>query len=367
MAGGLPRDLRRILLISASSSSMDAAACALVAAGHGVVSAKDGPEARKAALAHLPDLVLVEGDLGNADHAGIAVQLQDIPGFDAVPIIPLPSIDGALAVLQEQNRTLHESNRRLEHMARLRRDFLRNITHELATPLTPVIGYVGLLLEEQLGPLSPLQKQSLTSMRNSAERLRFLIDTLLDMSLLESGSMHFYESAYDFAHMAGQAVDAIQPRAQEANVRVRARIPGDSLAAMGDSEKLRRAVLHVLDNAIKFTPRGGKVAVEVVTETDAGDVYYVIRIADSGAGIDAEQLEHIFEPFYQVDGSPTRAHGGMGLGLAFARRVARAFGGDAKIESPPVQSVAGLSLRGTAVTLSVRAKMPSRSNPDKVA
>jgi len=119
------------------------------------------------------------------------------------------------------------------------------------------------------------------------------------------------------------------------------------LPRRGDPDKLRRAIVHVLDNAAKFTPRGGTIAVEVARV----GAWHELRVADGGPGIAPNAQERIFEPFYQVDGSVTRAHGGVGLGLAFARRVTEALGGQIELVSPPNVPVVGELLGGTLVKL----------------
>jgi signal transduction histidine kinase len=132
------------------------------------------------------------------------------------------------------------------------------------------------------------------------------------------------------------------------------------MPARGDSDKLRRAMIHVLDNAAKFTPRGSEVAIDV-RSTGGAPVRYEFIVVDSGPGISDHDRERILQPFFQVDGSRTRSHGGVGLGLAFARNVAEAMGGGISVVSPPDMSVAGRSLRGTAIVLGVDPSGPKKA------
>lgn len=402
--------MAQILHIDCIQKDREQLTAALQVSGHQVRSAASGIEGVRMAEAEPPDLVIVDVDLPDLDGYEVTLRIRGMAGLAAVPVVMLAAqpderacravgADGLLRkpldiqtleqlllpylvsraqprpqvapTLQQQSQQivrhleqkvieLSEANRKMLDMARLRREFLRNITHELATPLTPVIGYLGLLLEGQLGALSPLQHKSLQAMSASAERLRFLIDTLLDMSLLESGSMHFYERQYDFIQVMAEALETIKPRAAEADVRIEVKMPQEPMPARGDSDKLRRAAVHVLDNAVKFTPRGGRVAVEVRQLKAGEQAWCILDVADSGSGVDASQLDRILDAFYQVDGSMTRSHGGVGLGLAFARRVAQAFGGDIAIQSPPPGPVAKHRLKGTLVTMKVLAQMPAR-------
>lgn len=252
--------------------------------------------------------------------------------------------------LEKKIVELSETNTRLEDVARLRREFLQNVSHELATPMTPVVGYLRLLLNEELGPLTDLQRKCLGSIETSTQRLRSVVDTLLDVSSLETGRMHYYTREYDFGEVAANALAQMRPTFEERDVTLVERIPDTPLPAQGDPDKLLRAMIHVLDNASKFTPIGGQVAVEVRPE---GDAHLLFGVADSGPGVRPEHIARIMEPFYQVDGSVTREQGGVGLGLAFARRVTEALGGGVEISSPPAGEVAERQLSGTLVELRV--------------
>lgn len=381
----------------------------LTSAGHEVIDAGSGLEGIRLASEHRPDLVLVDINVPDLDGYEVTLRLRGIPSLDRVPIVAITAegdretslavgADGFIskpidsgrfarkidrflkghreradqtgeirlrersqkivARLEHKVVELLDANRRLEEMARLRREFLQNVSHELATPLTPVVGYLRLLMNEELGPLTPLQRKCLQSIEASTQRLRSVVDSLLDVSSLESGRMHFYERDYDFLEVASRAVDEVRPRFADAGIEVLEEPASAGLPARGDPDKLRRAMVHVLDNAAKFTPRGGQVAVAVRRGgmVGQGGAHYELVVADGGPGVAPAELERILEPFYQVDGSVTRAHGGVGLGLAFARRVTEAFGGGLEVASPPDEDVAGVRLGGTMVRLRVQAR-----------
>jgi signal transduction histidine kinase len=230
--------------------------------------------------------------------------------------------------------------------------------------MTPVVGYLRLLLNEELGPLTPLQRKCVDSINNSTRKLRALIDTLLDVSHLETGKLHIYAREYDFKTVAEKALAEMQRSFSEAGIPLAVELPDAAMPAVGDPEKLKRAMIHILDNAAKFTPRGLEVAVgarRVKSDIDGSDRYQLIVI-DSGPGISELDRERILQPFFQVDGSPTRTHGGVGLGLAFARHVAGAMGGGITVTSPPVLEVANRKLSGTGFVLSVHPKGAQRSS-----
>lgn len=373
----------------------------LEAAGHQVVETPSGLDGVRLATELKPDLVLVDINVLDLDGYEVTLRLRGTPGLEQIPIVattaegdrhtslavgadgylPKPinaksfgkQINRFLAghreareatgeiALREQShriverleakvRELSEANRRLEELARLRREFLQNVSHELATPMTPVVGYLKLLLGEELGPLSPLQMKCLRSIERSTRRLRTVVETLLDVSALESGRLHYIIRDYDFGGLVSEAVARVSLDAP-AEVALKVEPLPSALIGRGDPEKLRRAMVHVLDNAMKFTPRGGRVGVGVRVK----DGEYQMLVLDDGPGIPEGERERIFAPFYQVDGSATRAHGGVGLGLAFARRVAESVGGSLDIQSPPDDTVSGRSGTGTLVRLRVRA------------
>ena len=378
----------------------------LAASGHVVIEAESGLEGIRLAGAERPDIVLVDINVPDLDGYEVTLRLRGMPAMGGVPIVAITAegdrmtslavgadgfiakpIDAARFVqlvdrylrghrehadetgeirlrersqkiverLEKKVGELIEANRRLEEMARLRREFLRNLSHELATPMTPVVGYLKLLLGGDLGELSETQKKCLRSVEQSTHRLRSLVDTLLDVSQLETGRLSFFHVQYDFANIVRRAIDEVKPRFDEAQVRLSVEpFREGTMGGYADADKLLRSMVHVLDNASKFTPRGGEVALAIRHgRTPNGAEWYGMSVADSGPGVAPEQIPKILQPFYQVDGSVTRSHGGVGLGLAFARRVCESMGGGIDIQSPPTERIAGLTLTGTCVTLRV--------------
>jgi len=393
----------RVLHIEDDPASRRLVRKLLTASGFEVVDAASGLEGVRLADEVSPDLVLVDINIPDLDGYEVILRLRGTPNVAGVPIEAITAegdrqqslavgadgfsgkpIDaskfpktvsrflgghreeladeGALHLRQRSQRIverlerkvveLEEANRTLSEMARLRQEFLQNVSHELATPMTPVVGYLRLLLGEELGPLTPLQRKCLDSVQASTQRLRGVVDTLLDVSSLESGQMHFFKRPYELDRVARRAVDEVRPSFADAGVSLSFEPGDEALPAEGDPDKLRRAMIHVLDNAAKFTPRGGEVAVAVERGAEGNDSISLL-VADSGPGVRREEVDKILEPFYQVDGSVTRSHGGVGLGLAFARRVSEALGGSLAVVSPPDREVAGRRLEGTLVRLQV--------------
>jgi signal transduction histidine kinase len=260
-----------------------------------------------------------------------------------------------VARLEQTVTGLSDANRKLEENARLRQMFLQNLSHEFATPMTPVVGYLRLLLDEEVGPVTPLQRKCLESIHTATQKLRSLIDTLLDVSHLETGRLHLFDRDYDFANVVSRAVAETDMRFKQAGIQLVCDEGPQQLPARGDPDKLRRAMVHILDNALKFSTRGSEVAVGVraLGKSATSGMRYEFVVADNGPGISNTAKHQILEPFFQVDGSRTRSHGGVGLGLAYARNVAEALGGGIEVQSPPEVVVAGRTLAGTAIRLTV--------------
>ncbi|MEO7092454.1 MAG: HAMP domain-containing sensor histidine kinase, partial [Polyangiales bacterium] len=246
------------------------------------------------------------------------------------------------------------ANERLRTMDKLRKEFYRNVSHELATPLTPIVGYLSMMLNDELGPLNKQQAKALRAVDDCTKRLRGQIDNLLDVTGLETGKIRFFHKDYDFLDTVRRAITATADKMADAGIDVVEELPRGPLPGYGDADRLGRAVQQLLDNACKFAPRGGQVGIRV-RALQSG--HYELYIADSGPGIPPNEIEKIFEAFFQVDGSPTRQFGGVGLGLALVRRVAQALGGDVRAMPHATEPIAGQSLRGAGfyVLIAVRA------------
>jgi signal transduction histidine kinase len=376
-------------------------------AGHEVIDAADGLEGIRLACTLRPDLVLVDLNIPGLDGFEVTLRLRGEPSLVGVPIVAItaegdretslavgcdgflqkpidarsfasvidqflhgarevaPSSGGSqllreqsqriVARLEEKVAELSRANARLRELDAARTEFYRNISHELATPMTPIVGYVKLLEDEELGPLTKPQKKSLRAMDDCVRRLRSIIDNLLDVTGLETGRMRFMHVDYDFLDTVRRAVAAVADRFDDAKIQLVEQLPRGPLAGWGDAGRLQRAIIHLLENAAKFTPEGGAVGVRV---TRLATGHYELCIADSGPGIGTDRQSRIFEPFYQVDGSPTREHGGVGVGLAIARRTARGLGGDLRVVSPCQELIEGARLGGTAFYLTVAQRAP---------
>jgi signal transduction histidine kinase len=219
--------------------------------------------------------------------------------------------------------------------------------------MTPIVGYLRMLLDEELGPTNKPQAKAMRAMDDCVRRLRATLDNLIDVTGLETGKMRFFHREYDFLDTIRRAVASYADAFADRQLNVLEETPRGPLPGYGDPDRLARAASQLLDNACKFAPSGGVVGVRVRVLED----HYEVLVADSGSGVPQDRVERAFEPFYQVDGSPTRAHGGVGVGLAIARRVARGLGGDVRLTAGA--TIEGQYLPGAALSLTVAKRAPT--------
>jgi two-component system, NarL family, sensor histidine kinase BarA len=248
------------------------------------------------------------------------------------------------AELTEHNARLSRAVTRLEELDRLKSNFLATMSHELRTPLTSVIGYAEMMCEGLAGPISSDQKDYLTTILGKADHLLGLITAVLDVSSLESGHLAIERSTLSLADVVTSELATFAPQAGRRGIAIHVEACHDTIV-VGDRRKLRQIVSSLVSNAVKFTPDRGRVGVTLrrgrlaVHESATDDDWPAIQlvVSDSGIGISRDQVAKIFEPFFQVDSSSTRAFGGTGLGLTLAKAYVEAHGGHIWVDTMPGQ------------------------------
>lgn len=213
------------------------------------------------------------------------------------------------------------ARREAEEASRAKDAFLATVSHELRTPLTPIMAWTDLLLDGTLGGTETAR--ALGSIQRNARAQARLIDDLLDLSRIVAGEWRIERRPLDLGAVVRSAVDVTRPTAEAKGVEILTRVPEKGPTIFGDGERLQQVVWNLLANAVKFTPRGGRVEVEVAP-SDRGAL---VRVRDTGEGIPGAFLPHLFEPFRQADESPGRRHAGLGLGLTIARALTEGHGG----------------------------------------
>ncbi len=372
----------RVLLIEESPEQRTLARGALEPAGFEVLEARDGLGGIDLAIRQHPDLILIDIALSGIDGYETASRLRSYRGLDGCPIVVLTaSGDRGLALsvgcdgyiekpldatrlpdqlrayikgkrekvrapeerrlLREYSQSLSEkvettvrelsqANAQLVAAARSKSEFMQNLSHELASPLTPITGYLKMLRSEKMGPINEAQGKALESMALSVERLSRTIDNLVDFASLEGGAGEVNRAPFEVVAMVKGVFDAARAKAKARRVQLRC-LGAATHPGFGDERKLRQALSNLIDNAIKFSPHGSEVLVCIAEEPQR----LVFDIYDSGAGVMPDEGLRVFEPFFHADRGGEGRAPGAGLGLPVVRQIIEAHGGTVQLESPP--------------------------------
>jgi signal transduction histidine kinase/ActR/RegA family two-component response regulator len=295
--------------------------------------------------------------LAGASAAGVTARLVQSVGFYAVlttlPIIAiiyftyltyLKNIEVSEAHVEELSRYLRElkmseaerekillsekaARAEAEAANRLKDDFLSTLSHELRTPLTSIIGWTNLMRAGQVR--GEVQAQALETIERNAKIQSRLIDDLLDLSRIISGKLLLETREVNLDTVVSNSIEVVRPAANAKSIQLTYECEPGGKTIVGDSARLQQVAWNLLSNAVKFTPEGGGVRVRLAGE-GAGVKF---SVSDTGRGIPAEFLPHVFDRFRQADSATTRTHGGLGLGLAIVRHLAELHGGTVHADS----------------------------------
>lgn len=226
-------------------------------------------------------------------------------------------------------RTLEEQRaQEMEAAARLKSEFLANFSHEIRTPLNGILGYCDLVLREEGQRLTPHGRRDMNVIKANAKTLLALINDILDLSKIEAGRVEIVHENVEIEPMLVECTSTVREFLRGKEVEMRTVVNPGAEVAFTDSLKLKQVLLNLCSNAAKFTDSG-----EIVVTADAQGTMLVLTVEDTGSGVPADQLPHIFDKFRQVDGSPSRKVGGTGLGLAIVREVTQVLGGTVSVKS----------------------------------
>jgi signal transduction histidine kinase len=254
----------------------------------------------------------------------------------------------------ERTAELTRLNAELADANRAKDVFLATLSHELRTPLTPVVGWIKLLRSGNLDEKSVAQ--ALDAIERNAWLQSKLIDDLLDTSRIATGKLHFEPKPTDLNTVVKAAIDTVRASAAARSIEMSITLSPAMLVVMGEPVRLQQIAWNLLSNAIKFTEPGGKVT--VMTQNEGSQARLVVT--DTGIGIDPDFLPHVFDRFRQADGSTSRRHGGLGLGLAIADALAKMHGGK-------IEALSGGAGQGSCFTLHVELATAERVAPEKFA
>ena len=283
-------------------------------------------------------------------------------------------LTGVLRDITERKQVegaLRQARETAEAATQAKSVFLANMSHELRTPMNAIIGFTRLVMRRSQDVLPQRQYENLEKILLSAEHLLTLINDILDLSKIEAGHMEIHPVSFQLETLVDVCLHTLEPMVQSERIRFVKKIDAALPLLATDQDKVQQILMNLLSNAVKFTTAG---TITITARHHDGEI--TIAVADTGIGIPAEALEHIFEEFRQVDSSTTRQYGGTGLGLSISRRLAQLLGGDIMVQSTeevgstftvtlPLHYDAPCLVTRAAITPS-HAELLTQQEPDKV-
>lgn len=234
----------------------------------------------------------------------------------------------ARMIAEEERRRAEASYRAAQEANRAKDEFLMTLSHELRTPMTAILGWARLL--PSMPPGDPSFREAVASIGRAAQLQATLIDDVLDVSRIISGKLRLSRENIEVARMINAGIDAVRTSADAKKIRIDVDFDRDLGTIVADSTRLQQVIWNLLTNAVKFTPQNGVIRVTA----HRNDSQLTITVADTGEGIDASFLPHVFEAFRQAENPSTRVHGGLGLGLSIVRYIIEGHGGTISASSP---------------------------------
>ncbi|HEY3357160.1 MAG TPA: ATP-binding protein [Polyangia bacterium] len=233
--------------------------------------------------------------------------------------------------LADSEAQLRRKNAELDRLNRLKSEFISIAAHEFRTPMTSIVGYLDLISQGRLGPIPEAMRRPMASLSRNSQRLKHLIDDMLDVSRLDAGRMVLHRAPRDLRELVRSAVAELETFAQAKEHHIETDLAEVPLIEV-DGEKIHQVISNLLANAIKYTPEGGRILLSVLQEPEA----LVLRVRDNGMGIPAAARDKLFEPFSEITAPQYHSSAGpdsAGLGLYIARGIVQLHGGEISVES----------------------------------
>ena len=330
-------------------------------AGHEISTAQSGEEALEKVLSEFPDVVLLDVMMPGMDGFEVCRRLRDDPRTSTLPVVmvtalqetedrvraleagaddfltkPVDSVEVVARVrsllrVKRGRDALEKSYADLRRAESLRDDLSEMLVHDLRTPLTTLLGPLEMLQGEQFGPLNETQREVTAMSARSGYRLLYLVNELLDISKMEGGRMTLQPREVDLHKTSEEAIEQVSVVYSTNQARIEIEYSNELLPIRADEDLLRRVLINLLGNAIKFTPRDGHITLGIQSQ-ESGVLMWV---RDTGEGVPPEDQERIFEKFGQVESRKAGRKMSTGLGLTFCKLAVEAHGGRIWLESEP--------------------------------
>jgi signal transduction histidine kinase len=266
----------------------------------------------------------------NADEAAVRRRFAEM--LTLVAVLSIVSGVGAAIYVRRDlvvvSRAFIQKLDAEQETSRIKDEFVATLSHELKTPINAILGWTTLLRRRSDDPT--MVRRALDRIERNARRQARLVDDIVDMSCIVTGKLTLSRHSLDVAPMVESAVASAQSAADMKGIGVAVAVEPDAGSIWGDARRVRQILCNLVDNAVKFAPPGGRVRVGAKR---VGDIVE-LRVSDSGQGLAADFAPHAFEAFRQREASATRAHGGLGLGLAIVQRLVEMHDGTVQVQSP---------------------------------
>ena len=279
--------------------------------------------------AHFGRAASAEVRLRRRDNSYVWTEIRYRPAGSGVPA-DIVAVTRDISERRAHERALIEARDAAETASRAKTAFLANMSHELRTPLNAIIGFSEVMTRQIFGPVGgPRYQEYVKLIHESGGHLLELINSVLDMSKIEAGKFELHEELFDLREVATSATRFVSQAAERAGVALKMSVAPGAEKIFADKRAVKQMLINLVNNGVKFTPRGGEVRVVAMV----GKAGLTIAVADTGTGIAKKDLEKLGRPFEQVEGPQTRAKEGSGLGLALVRSLAAMHGGGITLES----------------------------------
>ncbi|MEW5941109.1 MAG: PAS domain S-box protein, partial [Chloroflexota bacterium] len=274
--------------------------------------------------------------IGARTIGALDIQSTSANAFSEEEIAVLQSLADQIAISIDNARSYELSMQAVKEMReadRLKSQFLANMSHELRTPLNSIIGFSRVILKGIDGAITDLQQQDLLAIHNSGQHLLGLINDILDLSRIEAGKMELTFDEVHLPELINSVMSTVTGLVRDKPIQLAREIPAELPTVRADSMRIRQVLLNLLSNAAKFTDEGSITVTALVMDKPGERQEIMVRVADTGPGISPEDQKKLFQPFSQVDASPTRKTGGTGLGLSISNHLVQMHGGRMGVES----------------------------------
>jgi PAS domain S-box-containing protein len=278
--------------------------------------------------------------VGSRTIGALDIQSTSPNAFSEDDIAVLQTLADQIAIAIDNARSYELSMQAVKEMReadRLKSQFLANMSHELRTPLNSIIGFSRVILKGIDGPTTDLQQQDLLAIHNSGQHLLGLINDILDLSRIEAGKMELTFDEVNLTELIASVMSTVTGLIKDKSITLHRDLPANLPTVRADAMRIRQVLLNLLANAAKFTDEGSITVHASVKDNSSGHPEITISVTDTGPGIAQEDQKKLFQPFSQVDASPTRKSGGSGLGLSISNHLIQMHGGHIGVESTPAQ------------------------------